>query len=200
MKQTVHEGLTSYKKSLPDKYNDFENKKWKIEDKDVKRGLNRFMYRYRLAKEFHSINASAVGKTLAGYEAALKVFLAYCAYEVLIGAAKKVKGSGVRTLHKNSVRNAKLSKRLRTNDELFRFLEKNLEQDILIKSVEDFKLGKSDDIACVCCGVRHVFAHGKLTPSAIGLKTKQRTRDLFDMADELLAYSNATFTNCVNKI
>lgn len=53
--------------------------------------LNRFAYRYRLAKDFVSIAAPNVGRTRIGYELIIWLFLAYKAYEALTRAAWKLR-------------------------------------------------------------------------------------------------------------
>ena len=70
--------------NMPSAYKDYQQKlktgTIKI-NAEVKRRLSRFPYRYRLAKSFVGIDAKEVGRTLIGYEAGMKVFLAYTAYE-----------------------------------------------------------------------------------------------------------------------
>ena len=66
--------------NMPTAYKDYQRKLKKgIKhiDADVVTRLSRIPYRYRLAKSFAGIDAQEVGKTLIGYEAGMKVFLAY---------------------------------------------------------------------------------------------------------------------------
>ena len=84
-----------------------------LED-DVKRRLQRFPYRYRFAKSFDSINtdeAIAI-RTLIGYEAGMKVFLAYTCYEQIVFVANNLKVNSVKSKALNQIPNDAICEKL----------------------------------------------------------------------------------------
>ena len=72
-------------------------------NKTIMKRLSRFPFRYRLAKSFVGIDAKEVGKTLIGYEAGMKVFLAYTAYEELIQLAKDLGVAEIKSKNDNEI-------------------------------------------------------------------------------------------------
>jgi hypothetical protein len=162
--------------------------------------LGRFVYRYRLAKSFNEIVAEGIGRTLTGYNAILKVFLAYTAYEQLLKAASGLHVYQLGTLKENRVVDQELARRLRNNKKLIDSLINYSTDSELIGQLVAFRKAVSDDIVCVAYAIRNVFAHGDLTATSIGLALKAQRTTLLDLADFFLNYCNDNFTKCVDKL
>ena len=115
-------------------------------EEEVKIRLSRFPYRYRLAKSFVGIDAKEVGKTLIGYEAGMKVFLAYTAYEDLIYAAQELGIENVKAKNENTILNKELAEQLLKNTNLMKFVRNNLrDEDTLLKvRIEEFIRGETE--------------------------------------------------------
>ncbi|MBT8634016.1 hypothetical protein C2751_00010 [Polynucleobacter paneuropaeus] len=146
---------------------------------EVKRRLSRFPYRYRLAKSFVEVDAKEVGRTLIGYEAGMKVFLAYTAYEDLIYAAQKLSIENVKDKNENIISNKELAEQLLKNKSLIEFVRNNLRaEDTLLKTrVEEFIRGETNDVLFLALAIRNFYAHGIFTATKGGV-TKKADKDL----------------------
>jgi hypothetical protein len=188
--------------NMPTSYKEYQRKLKvgikRIND-DVKRRLSRFPYRYRLAKSFVGIDAKEVGRTLIGYEAGMKVFLAYTAYEDIIAAAQKM-GVGVKSKYRNEIINEKLAKELIRNIKLIEFVRENItdEDEVIRQQVEKFIRGETYDVLFLALAIRNFYAHGVFTATQGGVTNLDKKRVYFKLADTLLNYCDARFTNCVN--
>ena len=61
---------------LPTSFKAYKPLKVTVKSESIKRRLHRFPYRYRLAKAFSGIqDGKQLGRSKAGYEAGMKVFL-----------------------------------------------------------------------------------------------------------------------------
>jgi hypothetical protein len=183
---------------LPSSFETFQKKKKLIKNVKVKGMLNRFSYRYRLAKSFKGIDAPEVGKTLSGYSAILKLFLVYTAYEEIAKAGFLLKVSGVSKLSVHSYQCKEIADRIRSSKKLHTYL---LSYDGYSDGLETFVdlvlQGRTNDIICIAYALRNIFAHGDLTPSVIGVTTKAQRKLLEDLANELLNYCDKLFTDCL---
>lgn len=188
--------------NMPSSYKTYQQKiktgVKKVND-DVKKRLSRFPYRYRLARSFVGIDAKEVGRTLIGYEAGMKVFLAYTAYEDIIVAAQKL-GADVKGKNRNEIINEKLAKELIKNTKLIEFVRENItEEDELIRQqMEKFIRGDTYDVLFLALAIRNFYAHGVFTATGGGVNNLDKKRVYFKLADTLLNYCDARFTNCVN--
>lgn len=88
-----------------------------------------------------------------------------------------------------------LTEDLRTNLKLKSTLASRVSNQLKEK-VQEFFDGSSDCCLCVVEGIRHLFAHGVLTPYAAGLDTVKRSKDLLDLAKGLKLYVNKWFELC----
>ncbi len=168
--------------------------------KDEKKLLVRFSYRYRLASSFQYTHAPAVGRTLHGYDAILKLFLAYTAYEQVLKPAVRLNVFGILSVDRNEITDITIAQQLRANVKLMNFLINYSTDAKLAKRIRDFLDNKSDDVTRVAYAIRNVYAHGDLTPSAIGLSTHAQQDVLWDLAKFLLVYSDNVFDKCVDKM
>lgn len=183
--------------NMPTYFDEFEKKKALISNASVKQLLNRFAYRYRLARSFEGMNAPAVGKTLEGYDAILKLLLAYTAYEVILKAANKLHVPNVKPMNENQINNAELVERIGKNEGLKSFLLSNTSHKNVVIALQSAFKGECADIACIAFALRNLFAHGDLTPSRIGLVNKRERKILWDIADAILTYCDGVFTSCI---
>ena len=165
-----------------------------------KKLLARFVYRYRLAQSFTEIIAKDIGRTIKGYNAILKVFLTYTAYEQLLKASNGLRVYGLDSIDRNRIADIELAERLRNNKQLIDFLIEYSTDSILIGQLVAFRKNKNNDIVCVAYAIRNVFAHGELTATPIGIALKTERTTLIDLADFLLNYCNDIFTKCVEKL
>ena len=187
-------------KSLPSSFKQFKatvNLRLHSENKKL---LTRFVYRYRLAKSFKEIIATDIGRTIKGYNAILKVFLTYTAYEQLLKASNGLRVYGLDGIGKNRIVDIELAERLRKNKQLINFLIEYSTDSLLIGQLAAFRKNKNNDIVCVAYAIRNVFAHGELTATPIGVALKDERTTLLDLADFLLNYCDDTFTKCVEKL
>ncbi|MBU3562357.1 hypothetical protein [Polynucleobacter sp. Tro8-14-1] len=188
--------------NMPSSYKDYQQK-LKIDtikiNAEVKRRLSRFPYRYRLAKSFNGIDAKEVGRTLIGYEAGMKVFLAYTAYEDLIYAAYKLGVENVKKKNENEIPNKELALQLMKKTELIGFISENLreEDDWLKIKIEKFIRGNTNDVLFLALAIRNLYAHGVFTATKGGVKNKTDKALYFRLANEVLKYCDKRFKNCV---
>ena len=191
--------------NMPTAYKDYQQKlktgTIKI-NAEVKRRLSRFPYRYRLAKSFVGIDAKEVGRTLIGYEAGMKVFLAYTAYEDLIYAAQKLGIENVKDKNENTISNKELADELIKNTKLIEFVRENLRsEDALLKArIEEFIRGETYDVLFLALAIRNFYAHGIFTATRGGVTKKSDKALYYRLADEVLKYCDKRFKNCVKKI
>ena len=188
--------------NMPTAYKDYQQKlktgTIKLND-EVKIRLSRFPYRYRLAKSFVGIDAKEVGKTLIGYEAGMKVFLAYTAYEDLIYAAQELGIENVKAKNENTILNKELAEQLLKNTNLIKFVRNNLrDEDTLLKvRIEEFIRGETNDVLFLALAIRNLYAHGVFTATKGGVKNKTDKALYFRLANEVLKYCDKRFKNCV---
>ena len=165
-----------------------------------KKLLARFVYRYRLAKSFTEIIAKDIGRTIKGYNAILKVFLTYTAYEQLLKGAYGLRVFGLDSVDRNRIEDAQLAEKLRKNKQLVNFLIEYSTDSILIAQLVSFRKNSNNDVVCVAYAIRNVFAHGELTATPIGVALKTERTTLLELADFLLNYCDDIFTKCVEKL
>jgi hypothetical protein len=191
--------------NMPSSYKEYQQKiktgTIKI-NAEVKKRLSRFPYRYRLAKSFVGIEAKEVGRTLIGYEAGMKVFLAYTAYEDLIYAAQKLGIENVKDKNENTILNKELAEQLLKNNNLIEFVRENLRnEDALLKTkIEEFIRGETNDVLFVALAIRNFYAHGIFTATKGGVTKRADKALYYKLADVVLKYCDKRYSNCIKKI
>lgn len=166
------------------------------------RCLNRFQYRHKLAVSFTSMTIEGTNeRTIVGYTAFMKLFLAYSAYDVVRAAEAITLNRNKPKVH-NIKKNKTLAATLRKNDELKKLLIEGIEDDesTLKKGLNRFFEGTSDDILCVATAARNSFAHGDLTAGGAGLSIKAKVAAIEALATELTSYSDTLFSKCLKNI
>ena len=149
--------------NLPTAYKRLKEIKKKIENEEVKKTLNRFTYRYRMARAFVGINAPDIGeRTVRGYAVGMKLLLAYSAFDEIRltrNAFPKLRlnrGEYTKIVHTN------LANKLRQNEELENLLKiaSAVKNPSLKNDIELFFNNQNDDVMCIATGLRNAFAHG----------------------------------------
>lgn len=187
-------------KNLPNDYDAFVKFAKISHKKSAVSLLTKFSFRYRLAEDFEGIIAPNVGRTLAGYNVIIKVFLAYTAYEGVVKGARKLGLRDISDHTLNASLNPKLAIRLRENIKLISYLTTHPFRLDIRNKVDLFVGGTTDDIVCVAYALRNAFAHGDLTASAVGTSKKKHREDLLDLADGILDYSDELFVKCIHRL
>ncbi len=186
--------------NLPDRFGRFRRLARSTSRTEAAFLLNRFAYRYRLAKDFDGIVAPNVGQTRLGYELIIRLFLAYTAYEALISAARKLRIKELQYLSNNSILNEALAKALRKNTQLKYYLLQYKHNDDAREKLNTFYRTSHDDVLCIAYAVRNTFAHGDLTASAIGLNKKTNRDSLEKLTEAIFAYCNDNFVRCIERL
>ena len=171
-----------------------------VPNKKASYSLNVFCYRYRLAKSFVGISAKEVGKTLLGYVAAMKISLAYSAYDELATAATELSIQDFKHKNYNIINNKAMAEKLIKNTKLMTLLRNKTIDKNLSDQIEMFLKGESFDILCIARAIRNVFIHGTFTTTSGGVKNRQDAEIYFELAETLLKYCDGTFTRCIKKL
>lgn len=186
---------------LPTSFKAYKPLKLTVKSESIKRRLHRFPYRYRLAKAFSGIqDGKQLGRSKAGYEAGMKVFLAYTAFEEIYDAAKQLSNGKLPDVQLAVRSNIELAKKIRSNARLKQLLLTNSNSKELQKSIDNFYKCFNSDILCVAYIVRNTFAHGDFTAGGAGLNRKIDCETFQSIAEEVLFYSDKLFTNCVEEL
>jgi hypothetical protein len=188
--------------NLPAAYKRIKVVKSLVEDEEIKTTLNRFTYRYRIARAFEGINAPDVGdRTVRGYAAGMKVLLAYSAFDEI----RKVKNDlPIRPLRGEYVKifDEKLAGKLRKNLELQRMLAipSAVSNAALKRDIKSFFDAENNDVMCIATGLRNAFAHGVFTAAGAGLTTKKRQLEITELANCLLDRTDSIAMECVEQL
>jgi hypothetical protein len=129
--------------------------------------LNRFASRYRLARSFQSINLADYNQsTVNGYVALFRVFLVWSAFEMflpVVGCTQDASEPLIAPYDPESVA-AKIVA-LDPTKRFYRFIYKRA-NDKHKAHVKACFSGASFNLTYLASAIRHIFAHGFLTPSA----------------------------------
>lgn len=189
--------------NLPSAYKKFKELKKNIEDEELKKTLNRFTYRYRIARAFIGINAPEIGeRTANGYAAGMKLLLAYSAFDEIriardaLPKLRSPKGSYTKLTDK------KLAIKLRENEELQNLLGNKtaVKNPSLKKDIACFYSNENDDVMCIATGLRNTFAHGVFTAAGAGLTTKKRQKQIYELANAVLDMTDDIASGCVSEL
>lgn len=189
--------------NLPTAYKRLKAIKKQIENEEIKKTLNRFTYRYRIARAFVGINAPDIGeRTVRGYAIGMKLLLAYSAFDEIrmvrnsIPKIKPPKGSYTKILHKA------LADKLRENEELQKLLKIStaVNNKNLVEQVDLFFENENDDVMCVATGLRNTFAHGVFTAAGAGLTTKRKQKIIDELANAVLDMTDDIALECVSQL
>ena len=189
--------------NLPTTYKRLKEIKKKIENEEVKKTLNRFTYRYRMARAFVGINAPDIGeRTVRGYAVGMKLLLAYSAFDEIrltrnaFPKLRPNRGEYTKIVHTN------LANKLRQNEELQKLLSiaTAVKNPSLKKDIELFFKNKNDDVMCIATGLRNAFAHGVFTAAGAGLTTKRKQKQVDELANAVLDMTDDIALECVSQL
>jgi len=175
----------------------------KLGEGKITSSLNKFRYRYRIARAFESINAPEVDiRTSNGYAVGIKLFLAYGAFNEIIAVRNLLpkirpeKGTYV------TYEDKKLAEKIRGNTELAKLLKTSsaVNNKNLVTDIANFYEDTNDDIMCVATAIRNTFAHGIYTAAGAGLKTKKRQKEFNEITNKLLEVTDVIASECVEEI
>jgi hypothetical protein len=188
--------------NLPSAFERVKEIKKLIQNVETTKTLNRFQYRYRMARAFEGINAPEVGdRTVRGYAAGMKVLLAYGAFDEI----RQVKNDlPIRPLRGEYVKifDEKLAGKLRKNLELQRMLAipSAVSNAALKRDIKSFFDAENNDVMCIATGLRNAFAHGVFTAAGAGLTTKKRQLEITELANCLLDRTDSIAMECVEQL
>ena len=173
--------------NLPTAHKRLKAIKKQIENEEIKKTLNRFTYRYRIARAFVGINAPDIGdKTVRGYAAGMKLLLAYSAFDEIRLARIAFPKLRPKKGEYTKIVNVNLASKLRDNKELEALLSiaTAVKNPSLKNDIEMFFQNNNDDVMCIATGLRNAFAHGVFTAAGAGLTTKSKQKQI-DSLEEI---------------
>lgn len=188
--------------NLPSAFKRLKAIRKQIENEEIKSTLNRFVYRYRIARAFKGINAPDIGeRTVRGYAVGMKLLLAYSAFDEIratrnaIPKLRPPQGAHAKGIH------AELADKLRSNTELQNLLNlPNVKNATVKKKLVAFFKNESDDVMCVATALRNTFAHGTFTAAGAGLTTKRNQKHIDNLADAVLDLTDDIALECVAQL
>ena len=130
--------------------------------------LNRFWSRYRVAKSFrHIVLDSYTAETVAGYSALFQVFLAYSAFEQFMDCCG-LNLSGMEPLLPpyNPAECEAAIRHIEKYAEFLAVVLEHLDREGHRTQLQAFLAAEPSNVLYVAAGIRHIFAHGKLTPNS----------------------------------
>jgi hypothetical protein len=190
--------------NLPTKHKEFSAMKKALNDKQKKQNekflnlMNRFMYRYRMAKAFQTIVAENVEKRTAdGYACGMKLFMAYSAYDEIRAAERILLNLDRNKTHK--YKNEILAERIRSNERMKDLLLETIavEEDGLRVMLKKFYANKNNEIMIFASSLRHSFVHGDFTTARSGLTNKREIQTINDVTDVVLKISDEIFSEMI---
>ena len=130
--------------------------------------LNRFSSRYRLAKSFRRIELETyTSQTVDGYAALFHVFLTYSAFEQFMDCCGlNLNGMEPCLKSYNATACEAALRKVVNFDQFLRAVLTHLDRETHRKQFETFLAGKPCNVLYLAAGIRHIFAHGRLTPNS----------------------------------
>jgi hypothetical protein len=161
--------------------------------------LNRFIARYSLAKAFKGIDAKTYRRsTLMGYDAVMRLMLAFSAYDNLFKAIEKLTPQLSLTydMHSFKIHNAHLEDQFRNNRTLIRLLKADA-RDTSLDRIEEFERG-GKSITCIAFGIRNMVAHGQMNPTASKASTASVAKQINQLGFLVLDACDFIFRDYLN--
>ena len=189
---TMHKEFSAMKKALTEKQ--------KKQNQKFLNLMNRFMYRYRMAKAFQTIVVRDVEKrTVDGYACGMKLFMAYSAYDEIRAAERILLKLDRNETHK--YKNEVLAERIRSNELMQDLLLETIavEEDGLRIMLKKFYANKNSEIMIFASSLRHSFVHGDFTTARSGLTNKREIQTVNDVTEVVLRVSDDIFSEMLNK-
>ena len=191
--------------NLPTKHKEFSAMKKALSDKQKKQNekflnlMNRFMYRYRMAKAFQTIVVKDVDKrTVDGYACGMKLFMAYSAYDEIRAAERILLKQDWNETHKYT--DKELAMKIRKNEKMQELLTETtaVEEGGLKIMLKKFYANKNDGIMIFASSLRHSFVHGDFTTARSGLTNKREIGIVNEVTEVVLKVSDDIFSEIIN--
>jgi len=160
--------------------------------------VNRFRARYRAAAAFRTIELEGYSKeTSQGYAAFCRVLFVYSAFESFLALIDKNPTSVGPLLEKHGSLNVlQVLWSLDRDHAFYGFLHERV-RDRLKFELEQFVQLNPCNVALLAGAIRHIFAHGYLTPNAAGGSPKRAANICNTVATFLLIFMSAEFSQMV---
>lgn len=130
--------------------------------------MNKFAARFRLASSFNGLSLSGYSQgTINGYCGLIRTLLVWSAYEqyMKIIDIKQMETEKLLIKHKLSQKARAVIEK--TPEEYYLFLYSRVNK-YNMQGLQKCFLGKSNNVSYLASAIRHIFAHGVLTPHARG--------------------------------
>lgn len=156
--------------------------------------VNRFAARFRLASSFRSLNLEDYSEaTEAGYAALCRVLFVYSAFEAFLeitgntqqSIGPDLENSGAATLLTN-IRAAD------SENTFYNFIHERVNQRHKTELQNYFNQDPCN-IAYLASAIRHIFAHGWLTPNAAGLNPSVAEQVCSEISNFLISFMDSQF-------
>jgi hypothetical protein len=163
--------------------------------------INRISARIKLAMAFKKLDLEGYKQdTEEAYAALFKVFLTYSAFEQFLGIYDVEFYNLDQQFPDHDYLN--ISQEIRNKDKqgkFFDFIDEQLDSQRLKTRVSNFRTGTNFNPANVAAAVRHVFAHGKLTPNANKSNPKVTISICNILVNFLLNFMDVEFEKSINQ-
>jgi len=175
----------------------------------------RFIARFRLASKFVGVKAEGYTEnTLRGYDALLKVFLAYTAFESLIEAIAETRATENKHLsiyfaidrHNHPFEDIEVAEKIWNNEKLLQVLidyaDVSQRSSVQMEALMSFYLGviNGEHLHAVARQIRHLVAHGNLTAYGAESIRKENTDALNELAKLILDETYKLFEKYVSEV
>ena len=190
--------------NFPTKHKEFDAMRKSFGDKPNKQNqnflnlMNRFIYRYRMAKAFQTIVAPDVKKrTVDGYSCGMKLFMAYSAYDEIRAAEKILLKQDWNETHKYT--DKELAMKIRKNEKMQELLTETtaVEEGGLKIMLKKFYANKNDEIMIFASSLRHSFVHGDFTTARSGLINKREIGVVDEVTEVILKIGDDIFSEMI---
>jgi hypothetical protein len=163
--------------------------------------ISRFATRYRVAKSFRGVLLEDfTQETIDGYTALFRLFLAWSAFEQLLELV------GLQQRHEDTKKlfdtydAPSLCQKLKSHDKDDTFFSFIQSQTNKVHHAEIEKHFKNQELnsSYLASAIRHIFAHGKLTPNANRSRPKKVVAMCDEITDFLLFIIDAEFSKGIS--
>ena len=162
--------------------------------------VNRFRARFRAAAAFRGIDLEGFSdETREGYSAFCRVLFVYSAFESFLAIIGMKPWNAGPILDKHGAVGVLESLWSQDSDHTFYgFLHEKANGQIKLE-LEHFAQANPCNVALVAGAIRHIFAHGHLTPNAAGGSPKRAAKICNTVADFLLKFMSQEFSELVKR-
>jgi hypothetical protein len=149
--------------------------------------LNRFNSRYRLAKSFRGIALETYTReTTEGYAALFHVFLTYSALEQFMRCCGITLSDTKNCLTAYDAADcAAAIRKVKGHEKFLQAVLAQLDRDSFRKEYNAFLGARPANLLYLAAGIRHIFAHGRLTPNT-GAGTVDAAKEVSELLISLL--------------